>query len=352
MRFPRGRGGDDGDASPVDAFWRWWTGRGAAEVERCIDARDFSTVVGPLGSAVAAIHPRLDWELGAGSGSRHRLVVTAAGDPALRAAARRWRRAAPAATETWEYADTRQPVGEPAVLDVAGHTVRSDDVTVAAWADDRRAVVDVRLAAPVLARMARQDALRATFLLLDQVLGEEAVETWVGQILAEGHDAAPLEASDPVVVPLPELPVVVGAFAERFVEDGEPAWRLMEGTARDGSVLLAMSRVPLRPMVAPHLDTHVRVDVGFTDRTDRGLPGPGALDALRGLEEHLEERVGTSGAVLAHETSSGRRTLHLYVDSTTAAAEQVRAAVGGWTDGTVRVSVATDPAWEHVAHLR
>ncbi len=126
----------------------------------------------------------------------------------------------------------------------------------------------------------------------------------------------------------------------------------MEGTARDGSLLLAMSRVPLRPMVAPHLDTHVRVDVGFAERTDQGLPGPRALDALRGLEQQLEELVGVSGAVLAHETSSGRRTLHLYVDSTTPAAEQVRAAVADWTDGAVRVSVATDPAWEHVEQLR
>jgi hypothetical protein len=73
---------------------------------------------------------------------------------------------------------------------------------------------------------------------------------------------------------------------------------------------------------------------------------------LRALEDHLTSRVGNSGAVLAHETSSGRRTLHLYVDSTTPAAEQVRVAVGGWAEGPVRVSVVPDPAWEHVAHLR
>ncbi len=193
MRFRRGRGGDSDDTSSVDAFWRWWAGGGTAEVERCIGTGDFSPVVGPLASAVAAIHPALDWELGAGSRSRHRLVVTAAGNPALRAAARRWHRAAPAESATWEYADTRQPVGEPVVLDVAGHAVRSDDVTASTWADDGRAVVDVRLAAPVLALMSRQDALRATFLLLDQVLGEEAVETWVGQILVDGHDGVPVD---------------------------------------------------------------------------------------------------------------------------------------------------------------
>lgn len=336
----------------VDDFWQWWTCGAADEVERCIGTGDFSPVVGALASAVREIHSRLDWELGPGATSQHRLVVTAAGDPGLRAVARRWRSGAPAATPTWEYADTRQPVEGPVVLDIDGHTVHAADVTVRVDIDEPRAQVDVRVEAAALTRMKRDTALKAVFLLLDQVLGEEVVETWVGGISVAGHSGAAEPSPGAEVVGLAELPGVVRRFAEGYVCDGEPVWNMTEGRSRDGGRLLAMARVPLKPMTAPHLDHHVRVDLGFVDRTDDGLPGPVAVQRLRALEDHLASRVGNSGAVLAHETSSGRRTLHLYVDSTTPAAEQVRVAVGGWTEGPVRVSEVADPAWAHVAHLR
>jgi hypothetical protein len=44
--------------------------------------------------------------------------------------------------------------------------------------------------------------------------------------------------------------------------------------------------------------------------------------------------------------------LHCYVDGTTPAAEQLRAAVGGWQQGRVRVDATADPGWDRVRHLR
>ena len=79
---------------------------------------------------------------------------------------------------------------------------------------------------------------------------------------------------------------------------------------------------------------------------------PGSLEALRALEDHLADRIGDSGRVVAHQSHRGMRVLHIYVDSTTPAVEQMRAAVNAWEQGRIRVQVTTDPGWHNVAHLR
>lgn len=103
---------------------------------------------------------------------------------------------------------------------------------------------------------------------------------------------------------------------------------------------------------SPHLDTHVGIRVAFTDVEESGLPGDTSLTALRELEDHLMQRLGDSGRVVAHETTNGVRVLHLYTDSTTPAVEQIKSALGGWTESQPRVDVAADPAWDAVRHLR
>jgi len=116
--------------------------------------------------------------------------------------------------------------------------------------------------------------------------------------------------------------------------------------------VLAATQVPLRAATSPDLDTHVRVVVPYQDRTEAGLPGNGSLQALRDFEDHLNARLEGSGRMVAHESCGGVRQLHLYVDGTTPAAEQVRVAAVGWHQGRVDVTVTHDPGWDGVAHLR
>ena len=52
------------------------------------------------------------------------------------------------------------------------------------------------------------------------------------------------------------------------------------------------------------------------------------------------------------ESAAGVRVMHFYVDSTTPAAEQIRAATSGWDQGKVVVTVEDDPAWEGVSRFR
>jgi hypothetical protein len=346
--FSRKRSGDRtpaAQAAAVDAFWAWWRERGGAAFAAAIDEGDPTPLVDDLGRRVHAIHPGLAWETGPGVLRRHTLTVTAAGDPELRGVARRWLRAAPV-DAVWDFTDHRQAVADVRELrlGIEGHEVDVDAVRVTAHVSGFAA--DVTVYHPAFAGLPEAVREQAAFLLLDSALGEVAVETWIGGITVATVE--PLDA-----FPLPGLSAVVGELSSRATTpDGEPVWVLLGGEAPDGTPVIASAQVPLKPVTAPELDTYVRVAVPYADRTEVGLPGPGSLEALRALEEHVTARLEGSGRVLAHETHAGTRVLHVYVDGTTPAAEQVRTAASAWDQGTAAVTVQRDPAWSAVAHLR
>ncbi len=330
------------NAEPIGAFWSWWIDSGAALVADAI-ARDEPTEMSAvLFERIGRIHAYLEWELGPGLHAEHVLIVTAAGNPSLRAIARRWLRAAPPSDQTWEYADLRRP-GPASTIRFDGlPPIPIDAAVVSVEAD--ASTIHVGVHHPSFPELPIDVQRRVTFLMLDLMLGEEMVETWVGAIdtlTSVPDDSKPIETL---------LPAVAAFAAEHTLEDGSPAWKMLEGT-RGGHRLIATAEYPLRSIRRPHLDTHAAVSIGYPVRRDDGLPESDMLDELRQFEDHLTDRLGGSGNLLAHETSAGTRTLHYYVDGTTPAGEQLRAAVNGWPHGRVTVSVSPDPAWHNVSHL-
>jgi hypothetical protein len=330
----------------IARFWSWWHEEGAAQTAQAIKDGAPERAAPALSAHVDAIDPGLAWELGPGPDGGHVLVVTCEGDPALRAAARRWRRASPAADPLWQYSDSRLPVADPAATVLTLGDTELDLASAIALARVSGADLDVAVYHPAFIAMPDEERRLATFLMLDTLLGEAAMETWIGTV--EVAAAPPL---DPV--PLIGLRAVVRELSARFLDDqGDPTWVLMRGTTPDGDPVLASAQIPLRAASAPHLDTHVGLEVSFTDVTGEGLPGPGSLNALRDLEEHLNGRLGGSGRIVAHQTHRGVRTFHVYVDGTTPAVDQLRAAIVGWDQGPIVVGVRPDPGWELVRHLR
>ncbi len=330
----------------IAAFWDWWVAAASGQVETALVARRPEQVVELLSARTKKIHPGLAWELGPGTTSEHVLVVSAEGDPALRAICRRWLLAAPLADPTWQYSDVRLPAASPETVTLAIDGARLDVASVQVGARVAGPAVNVVLHHPAFATMTEQQRTRAAFLLLDAVLGEAAVETWIGTI--EASTSPSLDA-----VPLSSLASVVDTVRSDYVDDdGRARWALRSGTAADGAPVMASTQVPLRAATAPQLDTYVGLAVKFSDVTDTGLPGPRSLPELRDLEDHISRRLAESGRIVAHETHAGRRVLHAYVDGTTPAVEQLRAALSGWTEGSIAMDVRPDPAWDSVAHLR
>jgi hypothetical protein len=333
-------------AHAITRFWSWWDAKGARRTSAAIADGEPERMFAPLAKYLTAIHPGLIWEFGTGALGENILVVTSEGDPALRAITSRWLQAAPPANEFWAYANSRLAAADPEtrVLTLGGAQIDVTSVTVSA--DVARSHVDVTMYHPGFADLPADQHMVTAFMLLDTVLGEAAVDSWVGTVTA-GIEPPP----DPV--PLIDLPRVVSDLEADLTDaEGQRPWLLTRSQAESGAPILASAQVPLRAASAPHLDTHVDVSVAFSEWTPGGLPAPASLQRLRELQDQVSGRLGACGRVVAHETQEGIRTLHLYVDSTTSATQRIREAISGWTQGTVSVTEKPDPGWENVRHLR
>jgi hypothetical protein len=333
-------------AHAITRFWSWWDAKGAQQTAAALADGGSERIFGPLARHLAAIHPDLIWEFGIGSRGENLLVVTSEGDPRLRAITSRWRQAAPPDNEFWAYSNFRPPAADAAtsVLTLGGAQIDVTSVTVSA--DVSRSHVDVTMYHPGFADLPPDQHMVTAFMLLDTVLGEAAVDSWVGTVTAGLEPPSGL-------VPLIELPTVVSELeAELTDAEGERPWLVTRGTTSDGVPTLSSAQVPLRAAGAAHLDTSVDVSVPFSEWTSGGLPAPASLKRLREFQDHVSGRLGVTGRVVAHESREGVRTLHLYVDSTTSAVKQVHKAIADWTQGPVSVTEKRDPSWENVRHLR
>lgn len=347
--FSRRKGRDDqggqGSRESVTAFWDWWVAEGRALADASIAGRPNDDLVAAMSRRVSAVHPGLAWELSPGREAEHCLVVSPEGDAALRGAARRWVRGAPAADATWEFADSRQANREPEsmTLEVGGQTISFADLVVGARREGSR--IDVTVHHPAFEALDERARVTITFLGLDTALGETGVELWVGEVTPsvvpplDGFGLAGLRA------------VVRDLEAESTDEDGQPHWAILNGTG-DGGPILAMAQIPLHPATAPDLDTHAAVAVPYSDQTDSGLPGQDALTELRALEDSINGALSDSGRVVAHQSHAGVRLLHVYLDSTADDAVPSLAAVCDPWPQDVRIRVTPDPGWSNVAHLR
>jgi hypothetical protein len=130
---------------------------------------------------------------------------------------------------------------------------------------------------------------------------------------------------------------------------GQPRWAFLQGE-RKGAVVIASLAIPAKWVDHPLMDLHMALTVPFADQTPEGLPRPSPLDQLRALEDGLTDRLEPRVLLVAHETTRGVRTLHLYADSSdSAVAEQARDAVAGWPGAAVNSTL--DVGWRAIRHL-
>lgn len=336
----------NGPDEAVVAFWDWWTAEGRSLAERSIDGRVTPETLAEAMTGRVRSLGELGWELAAGETSAHVLVITAEGDAAGRAVARRVVLAAPDADATWSYVDSRPPVPDPqsVVLSAAG----ADDVDFARVQVSARlngGRFDVQVHHPAFADLLEEGRIQVTFLALDAALGEVDTELWLGEVTPV--EFPPLDGFGLMAL----RSVVHDLKRQRVDQDGQTGWVMLRGETKEGP-LVAMARSPLHPLTAPHLDTYVAITVPYSQRTDDGLPDEGSLEPLRDFEARLETELGVSGHVVAHLSNAGTRTLHVYVDSTAGVLPGLKGLARSWGQGRTSVHDMYDPGWEAVQHLR
>lgn len=337
MIFSRGRKQD-----PVVEFWAWWPTIRPA-VTAAIATGGFEPLTPQISKRVAAIHKDLTWEFSKGRDASHALVVSPGGNPALRAVAARWGALAPASDPEWEFHTARQPDHDTlsAAIEIAGARLDLGLLRFAFSIDEDAAAIDVIGHHPLFRRLPEPVRAQVTFLSLDWLLGEEGVELWIGGVDVSADE--PAGARHPL-----ELAAAVDALREEY---REPKWVVFSGTRR-GAPLTGLAQRPLRAVRWPRFDTHVAVTLPFSGRNGDGLPSDAALDALRAFEDGpLDAALRGDGELVALETTGGLRTLHFYVDGTSAAGDDLAAAAAGWPDGRAKVGRRHDPGFEGVRHL-
>jgi len=327
----------------IRAFWNWWRVEGSASIAASIAANDYAHVPSLLSARTSSIDPDLEWELGVGTGSKYSLTVTSGGLAALRPLAERWKRAAPASCETWQYSAARERVPNPAakVLDFGGHRFTLADSRWSLRLDERRSCVDVGVWHPAFAALSSADRGTVAFLFLDWMLGEDGVERWVGEV---DFDNAPDSTGG---YPHTSLLQAVEHLAATI---SGHTWVQLRSRTSIGTPVVATARRPLRWIDRPDFDLHTAVRVAYLDRDGEGLPGPAAVDWLRQFEDALLGALGPRAMLLATETAEGHRTLYLHSDSEDTLSTDLIRRFAEANTASVRQEI--DPNWSRLKRFK
>jgi hypothetical protein len=317
----------------IDGFWAWWD-RARGSVSEAIAQGQPGSVVDELTRAVRSIEPRLAWELARGSAATHALVVTPEGDAEIRPIALRWLERAPAADAAWEYHASR-PAGGRGVLEVDGR--RFDDAdwrAVTTW-DESRELLDARLWHPTFDGSPEEVRIRAAFLFLDGLIGEDGVERWVGRLDVAG---------DPIGGRTPdELRAEVERRAASATGEG---WVLAQ---RDDPPAVITANAALKRIDLPFADHHVAVTI---DAGLRRLSGDqAAADRANEAQDRLSAALAGVAVDVGRVTEVGSRVIHYVTDDGARAKRIAEAWAAGERALKPRVTVERDPTWRFRSQL-
>ncbi|MFN8077591.1 MAG: hypothetical protein U0Q15_19515 [Kineosporiaceae bacterium] len=335
----------------IDGFWDWWRGvREDVADDVAHGRRDRWTK--PIGSAVAKLHPELEWDLVRGDLAEHCLVVSSGGDPALRTLAERWHRSGPPTDLLWEHRPAR-PAASPALwgttLGVDGAEVDLARVVMAAHADDERRRLDVSVHHPTMTKLSEEARYRLAFLCSQWALGEDEADRWLGRVepaLSVPFDPLPPASMGPFVA---QLQLRWGADPAREV------WARVTGRTTDGAPLAGAVRYGIHRVDFPLFDEHIELRLPYPAGPE-GLPVDEQLaQASASWCERLAGRVGSAAVMLARLDGEGRSTVHLYGDRLYSVVGQIEALLPSWQQvvpgAKPTLRAVPDPAWAQIEGL-
>jgi len=332
-----------GPAEPeIDDFWAWWPAN-RDRVATAIATNGFDDrLVKDISRAVSTIDPAMAWELGPGTAAAHAFCISPEGNPALRPAALRWLADAPPPDATWEYHASKQPAPSLSGLQVGGATFDLGATrAIASW-DAVRQREDLKLWNPGFPSAPAGVRIQVGFIFLDNLLGEDAVERWIGEIdLLEDPTGG-------------RTPAELKAEIERRATEaaGEEHWVLSQRELPNGQVEIILADAALKRIDHPFAGRHAIIRIIAKDN-DRWLPNAAEGDVLETEEHDLIRRLEGLAVFAGHTTAPGQRAMHFVAADTDA----MRPGIDGWAadlpdrigdDGPARrikVDFETDMTW-------
>jgi hypothetical protein len=324
--------GSMGDPA-IARFWAFWHDN-RAQIEKAIDAGTLMEWVEPLASLVRAIDEDLDWEFGKGRVAAHYFCLSPKGDVVKRAVTERWLAASPAPDEIFEYHPARPGGGYETgqTIHFGEHELAFRDFRFALEVEEPRRRVHLSAWHPGFAEAPKDLTVTATFICLDAVFGEDAVERWIGAI--EVAASRPRNATD--------FPGLVAAV--EGVTTAEDGFSLLQGQLPDGSPIFVVARLGLKRLDHLEMDRHLEITIPFASPTEHGLTTEEEGTRLDAAEDVLVERLGADCVYIGRETGKGRRVLHFHVgDGDALSFAKAWASDQPWP---VQLSVQPDPEWE------
>ncbi|MBS2029747.1 MAG: DUF695 domain-containing protein [Deltaproteobacteria bacterium] len=322
----------------IHDFWTWWKTHNESYAHAFDSHQPLSDeLIGEMNERVAAISKNLDWEFGPGSKSRHHLCLSAGGDPVLRVITERWLKKGPPASEVWEYYPARQPHGSAGIsLRFDGHDIPLDKYQFEIVEDTNREVLDIQAFHPSFAAMKDENARgQALFISLDNLLGEDGVEQWLGDIKVV--DASPANAASSA-----DLRDRMNELASRAKGD---RWCSMQGE-RDGRPSFVTANLAVKRMQHLLLEMHLTVTLPFAKPNEHGLPTKEESTALDALEDELFATLDAHALYLGRMTGNGVRTLHFRVMEGGPAPSLVERWAEKHKDKKRVFEIHMDPRWE------
>jgi hypothetical protein len=171
-------------------FWSWFSVN-AQTLQQLHRNREFTAVAREVNRELDKVEPQLAWEIGPGKNEPNLLTISAEGNATLRPFAEKMIELAPQ-LKGWEFHSSRPARHPPAVVRLPESAVAFE---TSGWEflpveQPERGWLDLVIVDNQLADCERELALKAVSIYLDELLGEDEVETWIGKFTIEDRDSA------------------------------------------------------------------------------------------------------------------------------------------------------------------